>query len=61
VETVFDHRGVNIVFIDFNRGEQAGRDIFKAVIQRGVSFRLLIVAQLNGDFSGGGGKVVIGL
>jgi hypothetical protein len=61
VETVFDHRLVNVVFIDLNGRQQAGRDIFEAVVERGVGLRLLIVAQLDGDFSCGGGKVVIGL
>jgi hypothetical protein len=41
VETVFNHRGVNILFIDFNGREQASRDIFQAVIQRGVCFGCL--------------------
>ncbi len=56
VETVFDDRLFNIVFIHFDRGEQAGRDIFKSVIQRGISMRRFIIAELDGNFRGGSGK-----
>ena len=50
VETVLNNGGVNVLFIDFNRGEQASRNAFQPVIQRGVCFWLLTVAQFHGDF-----------
>ncbi len=33
MEAVFDNGGINIVFIDFDRRQQTGRNIFKAVVQ----------------------------
>jgi len=32
VETVFNYGGVNVLFIDFDRGQQSGRHIFQAVV-----------------------------
>ena len=42
----------DVVFIHIDRCQQAGGNIFQAIIQCGIRFWLLTIAQLNGNFCG---------
>ena len=52
MESVFNYRIFDVVFIHIDRCQEAGGDIFQAIIQCGICFWLLTIAQFNGNFCG---------